>query len=82
MPCGVFVFDWNNESEAGTLIWLDDRRRNIDQTTFGLFTTIKNTGQGSGEQHEVLSAIPAVLGAGLVGIDKTNQDGYNYVKML
>ena len=24
----------------------------------------------------------AILGAGLVGIDKTNQDGYNYVKMV
>ena len=25
-----FIFDWNNKSEVGPLIWLDDARRNID----------------------------------------------------
>lgn len=28
-----------------------------------------------------MNSLAAILGAGLVGIDKTNQDGYNYVKM-
>ncbi len=32
--------------------------------------------------HESLSTIGAVLGASLVGIDKSNQDGKNYVGML
>lgn len=81
-----FVFDWDNPSEAGTLIWLDDARRNVDQTTFGLYTAIKDIRQGKnangGEFHESLNSLAAVLGAGLVGIDKTNQDGYNYVRML
>ena len=81
-----FVFDWNNKSEAGPLIWLDDARRNIDQTTFGLYTAIKDIRQGkeanNGEFHESLNSLAAILGAGLVGIDKTNQDGYNYVKMV
>lgn len=80
-----YVFDWNNKGDAGTLIWLDDSRRNIDQTTFGLFTAIGDVRQGSkvngGEFHESLNSLAALLGAGLVGIDKTNQDGYNYVKM-
>lgn len=81
-----FVFDWNNKSEAGTLIWLDDSRRNVNQTTFGLYTAIKDIRQGknanNGEFHESLNSLAAILGAGLVGIDKTNQDGYNYVKMV
>ena len=81
-----FVFDWNNKSKVGPLIWLDNSRRNIDQETFGLYTAIKDIRQGknvnNGEFHESLNSFAAILGAGLVGIDKTNQDGYNYVKML
>lgn len=81
-----FVFDWNNKSEVGNLIWLDDSRRNVDQNTFGLYTAVKDVRQGkdvnNGEFHESLNSLAALLGAGLVGIDKTNQDGYNYVKMV
>ena len=81
-----FIFDWDNKSEVGPLIWLDDARRNMDQTTFGLYTAIKDIRQGknanNGEFHESLNSLAAILGAGLVGIDKTNQDGYNYVKMV
>ncbi|WP_394700434.1 hypothetical protein [uncultured Bacteroides sp.] len=81
-----FVFDWHNQSRVGNLIWLDNHRRNVDQTTFGLYTAIKDIRQGpdhnNGEFHESLNSLSAILGAGLVGIDKTNQDGYNYVKMV
>lgn len=80
-----FVFDWGNTSKVGPLIWLDNARRNIDQPTFGLYTAVKDIRQGknvnNGEFHESLNSLAAILGAGLVGIDKTNQDGYNYVKM-
>lgn len=80
-----FVFDWENTSKVGPLIWLDNARRNIDQPTFGLYTAVKDIRQGknvnNGEFHESLNSFAAILGAGLVGIDKTNQDGYNYVKM-
>ena len=80
-----FVFDWENTSKVGPLIWLDNARRNIDQPTFGLYTAVKDIRQGknvnNGEFHESLNSLAAILGAGLVGIDKTNQDGYNYVKM-
>lgn len=41
-----FVFDWNNKSKVGPLIWLDNSRRNIDQETFGLYTAIKDIRQG------------------------------------
>lgn len=80
-----YLFDWNRKDSPGTLIWLDDSRHNIDQTTFGLYTAIGDIRQGvnsNKEFHESVNTMAAVLGAGLVGVDKTNQDGYNYVKML
>ena len=43
-----------------------------------IFVREKNA--NNGEFHESLNSLAAILGAGLVGIDKTNQDGYNYVK--
>ena len=41
-----FVFDWENTSKVGPLIWLDNARRNIDQPTFGLYTAVKDIRQG------------------------------------
>ena len=82
----AYVFDFNSTLPAGPAIWLDDSRRNMDQTTFGLYTAMKDCRQGpdvnGGEFHESLNALTTLLGSGLVGIDKTNQDGYNYVKMI
>ncbi len=81
-----YVFDHKAKGEYLPLIWIDSAHRNIDQNTFGLFTVIGDLRQGSdinnGEFHEALASLGAIMGAGLVGIDKTNQDGYNYVKMV
>lgn len=81
-----YAFDFNSTVPAGPIIWIDNNQRNIPQVTFGLFTAIHDSRQGpyvnNGEFHEALTAIPAVIGAGLIGIDKTNQGGYNYVRML
>ena len=82
----AYVFNWHNDGKLGPFIWLDDHRRNINQTTFGLSTAVADVRQGpnhnNGEFHEALTSLSAILGAGLVGIDKTKQDGYNYVKMV
>lgn len=81
-----YVFDFNSNLPAGTMIWLDDNQRNIPQFTFGLYTAVNDARQGvdnnNGEFHESLTSLSALIGAGLVGINKTNQDGYNYVKMV
>jgi hypothetical protein len=81
-----YVFDFNSKFPSGPLIWLDNNQRNLPQITFGLYTAINDCRQGpqnnNGEFHESLNALSAVLGAGLIGIDKTNQNGYNFVKML
>jgi hypothetical protein len=80
-----YIFDHEATGEYLPLIWIDSAQRNIAQNTYGLFTVIGDIRQGpdvnNGEFHEALASLGALLGAGLVGIDKTDQDGYNYVKM-
>jgi len=79
------VFDFNSKAIYSPLIWLDSSRRNIDQVTFGLYTVIGDVRQGpnknKGEFHEALTSFNSLISAGLMGIDKTNQNGYNFVKM-
>ncbi|MEA5128865.1 MAG: hypothetical protein VB074_11815 [Proteiniphilum sp.] len=81
-----YVFDFNSKLPAGPMIWLDNNRRNLPQQTFGLFTAVHDVRQGAdvnkGEFHESLTSLSALLGAGLIGIDKTHQYGYNFVKMI
>lgn len=80
------VFNFNSRDSIGPFIWLDSSRRNIDQVTFGLYTSIGDVRQGpqknNGEFHEALTSLSSLLSAGLVGIDKTKQGGFNYVKMV
>ena len=79
------VYNFDSRDSIGPFIWLDSSRRNIDQVTFGLYTAIGDVRQGpgknNGEFHEALTSLSSLLSAGLVGIDKTNQGGFNYVKM-
>jgi hypothetical protein len=79
------VFNLNNQASYGSLIWLDSSRRNLDQVTFGLYTVIGDVRQGpeknDGEFHEALTSLNSLVSAGLIGIDKTNQHGFNYAKM-
>ncbi len=81
-----YVFDFDSTLPAGPMIWLDNNKRNLPQQTFGLFTAVHDVRQGAdvnnGEFHESLNSLAAILGAGLIGIDKTNQNGYNFVKMI
>ena len=80
------VYDFNAEGEYWPLIWLDDSRKNLDQTTFGIYTAIGDVRQGinsnNGMFHESVNSLGSILGATLVGIDKSDQDGYNYVQMI
>ncbi|MFW5974661.1 MAG: hypothetical protein ACOCQ6_00485 [Bacteroidota bacterium] len=79
------IFDFTSSGKHKPYIWLDDSKRNFDQQTFGIYTALGDVRQGpkvnNGEFHESLASLGALMGAGLVGIDKTNQDGFNYVKM-
>ncbi len=86
MQFDSLVFNFNSQTSYGSLIWLDSSKRNIDQVTFGLYTVIGDVRQGSkknnGEFHEALTSLNSLVSAGLIGIDKTNQNGFNYVKMV
>ncbi|MEC5167314.1 hypothetical protein RCH18_003069 [Flavobacterium sp. PL11] len=80
------VYDINQTGKYWPLIWKDDSRKNFDQETFGIYTAMGDVRQGienhKGIFHESLASIGSVMGASLVGIDKTKQNGKNYVAML
>ncbi len=80
-----YVFDRTLSGEYMPFIWIDSAQRNFKQATFGMNTVIGDVRQGSSgstEFHEAICSMGSLLGAGLVGIDKTNQNGLNYVKMI
>jgi len=79
-----YVFNLDLKGEYQPFIWIDSTQRNFPQNTFGMFTVIGDIRQGpkgSREFHEALCSMGSLLSAGLVGIDKTDQNGFNYVKM-
>jgi len=79
-----YVFNPDLKGAYQPFIWIDSAQRNFPQNTFGMYTVIGDVRQGSNgskEFHEALCSMGSVMGAGLVGIDKTNQNGVNYVKM-
>ncbi len=67
-----YIFDSNSP-----YFWLDSTKRNFPQTTFGFYTAMNDVRMGpkinNGENHEALGALGAVLGATLVGIDKSSE---------
>ena len=80
-----YVFNLGLKGEHLPFIWIDSAKRNFNQNTFGMFTVIGDVRQGPSsnkEFHEALCTMGSLLSAGLVGIDKTNQNGVNYVKMI
>lgn len=80
------VYDPNQTGEYWPLNWRDNSRKNFDQETFGIYTAMGDVRQGKehydGIFHESLASIGSVLGSSLVGIDKSDQNGENYVGML
>ncbi|MHA4809423.1 hypothetical protein ACX0G9_15025 [Flavitalea flava] len=80
------VYDFKAKGKFWPLIWMDSSNRNFPQPVAGIYTAIGDTRQGpannKGIFHEALASMGAVLGATLVGIDKSNQKGLNYVGML
>src|SRR5258708_3192905 len=76
-----YAFNTSKKGEFLPFVWTDSSLRNLPQKTFGMFTVIGDVRQGpngSKEFHEALNSMGALLGAGLVGIDKTDQNGQNY----
>jgi len=73
------VFDFDREGQYLPLIWWNTNPVNYpEHNSFGLKTVVGCT---KFEKAEAINIIPAVIGACLVGIDKSNQNGYNWVLM-
>lgn len=73
------VFDLNATGQYLPLVWTDGNSVNYpEHDRFGLHTIV---GQPEEKVAEAINVIPAVISASLIGIDKSNQNGYNWVLM-
>lgn len=71
------VFNFDLKGQYLPLIWWDSTTVNYPaHPSFGLYSAVGIPHQTVGEAINVL---PAVIGASLVGIDKSNQNGINWV---
>ncbi len=79
------VFDYDAEGKYFPLVWTDPTQPNFAQDGFGLYSYVGDPRLGpiSGnlDSHEGITAIGSVLGSSLVGIDKSRQQGRNFVRM-
>ncbi|MEP7108790.1 MAG: hypothetical protein ABI760_12430 [Ferruginibacter sp.] len=80
------VYDFNAKGKFWPIVWIDSSMKNFPQPVVGVYTAIGDVRQGpannKGMFHEALAAMGAVIGATLIGIDKSNQHNLNYVGML
>lgn len=80
------VFDFSAKGKFWPMVWMDKSHKNFPQDVVGMYTAIGDVRQGpnnnKGMFHEALANMGATLGATLVGVDKTNDRGINYVAML
>lgn len=77
-----FVFDFGAQGDFLPLVWLDDSRINVDRPTFGVPSYVGAPDQAAGKPNsqEGITCMGAVLGATLVGVDKSRQE-HDYVAM-
>lgn len=75
----TFVFNYSATGQYLPLIWNNPNPVNYPgHPSFGLDTVV---GTPYDYHTEAINAIPAVVGATLAGVDKSNQDGNNYALM-
>lgn len=71
------VFDLDRTGQYLPLVWINNNTINYpNHSSFGLHTVVGTPYPGNAEAINVL---PAVIGATLVGLDKSNQNGHNWV---
>jgi hypothetical protein len=71
------VFDLTRTGDYLPLIWINNNTVNYpNHSSFGLHTVV---GTPSPSNAEAINVLPAVIGASLVGIDKSKQNGFNWV---
>ncbi len=76
------AFNFGAKGDYLPLIWWDKTHTNMDRDGFGLPAYVGDTRQSEGAAHEGITCIGAVLGASVSGIDKSSQNGHDWVDML
>lgn len=80
------VYDFNAKGKYWPMVWMDSTGKNFKRPVMGMYTAVGDVRQGlqnnKGMFHEALANMGSVLGASLVGLDKSKQGGMNYVAML
>ena len=77
----AFAFDFRAHGEHLPLIWWDDTRHNCPIRGFGMPSYVGTPSQTGGDNHESINCMAAVVGASLVGLDKSRQNGHDFVLM-
>lgn len=73
------VFNQNLAGDYLPLVWIDNNSVNYPgENRFGLHTVV---GTASPNSAEAINCLPAVISASLVGIDKSDQNGNDWVRM-
>jgi hypothetical protein len=76
------LFDFDARGEHLPLIWWDDTQTNQPMRGFGFPSYVGRHNQNSGNTHESITTMGALLGATLAGIDKSREPlGHNWVQM-
>jgi hypothetical protein len=75
-----FIYDWS-QGRFPTIAW-DRTHFNMSDDTYKMPSYYGDRRLATDGTQEALGQIASVVGATLVGIDKSNQDGIDYVDML
>lgn len=74
-------YDFNAKGQALPLIWWDDSQVNFPFRTFGLPSYVDKARLG-GNHYESLPTMGSLISASLLGIDKSNYNGEDFVTMI
>ena len=76
----ALVFDFSKTGKNLPLVWWDPRRRDFPEKTFALPSFVGHYAK-AGNHYDTITCLGAVYGATLVGIDKSAQQGRDWVAM-
>lgn len=74
------VFDFGKTGEHLPLIWWDPRPNDFPENTFALPSFVGHNAKAN-NQYDTITGLGAINGATLIGINKSNQNGKNWVAM-
>ncbi|MDR1200586.1 MAG: hypothetical protein LBL58_03005, partial [Tannerellaceae bacterium] len=74
-------YDFNAKGQCLPLIWWDDSQVNYPFRTFGLPSYVDKRRLG-GNTYESLPTMGSLVSASLLGIDKSNYNGEDFVSMI